>query len=421
MFSILHVEHSYFYNEMIKDMVANKNISYTAAQKPEEAFKVLEREKISLIITAMEFQEESGEEFIKSLNESPFRDIPVIVLSAKEDPILRKRLFNLGVIDFINKNSFIDKLKGYINKYNNIDFTQEQLKKIKIAVLDDNEIELKRVQRILELNDVVNVDYYSDPEELLKSRVEYSLYLVDYTLPKVSGEQVLLELRARYRYALIIVISALENENSITNILNSGADDYITKPHSEGIFMARLRTNMRTFLLLQELKEKNTELERVVEVDGLTSLYNHKSVVERLDYEVKRCKRYKRKLSVVMMDIDKFKNINDTYGHQFGDTVLVKISELLRKNVRINDIVGRYGGEEFILIFPETDLEGAILITEKLRRTIQNTEFGTEGLEVTISGGIAELDNEDSSILIKKSDECMYKAKKMGRNRIVYC
>ena len=420
MFSVLHVDHSNFYNELIRNMISDTDIEYLSAQTPRDAIIILGYHKIDLIITALEFEHEKGEDFIKSLNSSLYKDIPVIVLSSTDDLEIKKRLFNMGVIDFINKNSFIDRFKNYINKHNSTDFTYDKLKEIKIAVLDDNYLELNRMKRILELNQVFNVDYYIDPEELLNSKEEYSLYLIDNILPKISGEQVVIELRSRLTYVVIIIISEIGNENAISTILNSGADDYITKPHSEGILMARLRANIRTFLLLQELKEKNMELERIVVIDGLTNLFNHKYAVKKLEEEVSRCKRHKRKLSVAMLDIDKFKLINDIYGHQYGDEVLIKVSNIFKNHIRVSDMIGRYGGEEFILILPETDLQGAVQITEKLRVAIAEAAFGKENLKVTISCGIAEMENENTAELIKKSDICMYKAKENGRNRIEF-
>lgn len=420
MFSVLHVEHSCFYNRIVQNIISNEEFKYICVKSPSDSYEVLEGSKINLIITGLEFENETGQDFIENLNKSKYKNIPVIVLSSNDDVEVKQRLVELGVVDFVNKNSFVDRLKGYINKYNSNDRTQEELKKIKIAVLDDSKFELNRIKRIFQLNNIINVDYYSDPEMLLNSKEIYSLYLVDYVLPKLSGEQVILELRSKLKYVLIIAISGTENDSTVSNILNSGADDYIMKPYSESIFMARIRANIRTFGLLKELERKKLELERIVQIDGLTNLYNHKSTFERMEEYVENCKNNGIKLSVVMFDIDNFKHINDTYGHQVGDEVLIKISDILKLHVRGTDIVGRYGGEEFVLILPETDLKGALFLCEKLRLIVQETNFGKENFKVTISGGVREMKTESALELIRMSDKLMYKAKNNGKNRIEF-
>ena len=420
MLSVLHVDHNFFYKEIIKDMVKKRNIQYLSVPTPKEAFKVLKNNKVDIIMTALEFKDENGEDFIKELHESLYENIPIIVLSARDDMETKKKVFDLGAIDFIHKSRFLDGFKNYMYRFESIDFVYEQLKERKIAVLDDSKLEIKIIQNIFELNNMRNVDCYTNANELLNQEEEYALYLIDFVLPNMSGEQVILELRKRYKYALIIAISAIDNQKIISNILSSGADDYIIKPFNENIFMARLKANIRTFVLLQELKDKNLALEEMVKIDGLTNLYNHKYVVERLDEEIKRAQRYNKKISIIMLDIDNFKLINDDYGHQFGDTVLKKISEELKCTIRTIDIVGRYGGEEFIVILPETDLQSAVKLAERLRIKISNIKFKEKNVRVTISGGVAELEKETVFELIGKSDILLYKAKENGRNRIEY-
>lgn len=420
MLSVLHVDYNFFYKEIIKDMVKKRKIQYLSVPTPNEAFDVLKNNKIDIIMTALEFKDGKGEDFIKALNESSYKDIPIIVVSAKDDMEIKKKVFDLGAIDFIHKSRFLEGLKNYIDRFESVDFVYEQLNGHKIAVLDDNKLESKIIQKIFELNNISNIDYYMSPNELLNRKEEYSLYLIDFILPTMSGEQVILELRKKYKYALIIAISAMDNQKIISNMLSSGADDYIIKPFNVNIFMARLKANIRTFLLLQELKEKNVALEEMVKVDGLTNLYNHKYVVERLDEEIKRAQRYNKKLSIIMFDIDKFKLINDNYGHQFGDAVLIKMSNELKATIRGTDIAGRYGGEEFIVILPEIDLKNAVKLAERLRIRISNIKFKEENFRVTISGGVAELEKENVFELIGKSDALLYKAKANGRNRIEY-
>lgn len=168
----------------------------------------------------------------------------------------------------------------------------------------------------------------------------------------------------------------------------------------------------------KNLEQKNLILEKIAKTDGLTGVYNHKHIHEILENEFKRAKRYRKKLSVLMIDIDYFKNVNDNYGHQIGDRILVNISEIIKRTVRETDVVGRYGGEEFIAVCCETDVEGAYILAERIRTNIEKLKFTENNLSVTVSIGLAELNEEkEPKKLVEKADKLLYEAKKSGRNR----
>jgi diguanylate cyclase (GGDEF)-like protein len=166
-----------------------------------------------------------------------------------------------------------------------------------------------------------------------------------------------------------------------------------------------------------EIEEMNIKLEQVAIRDSLTSLYNHKASYEYLEVEVLRNKRYGVNLTVLMLDIDHFKKVNDTYGHQAGDDVLTAVSKLLVESTRETDIVGRYGGEEFIIIMPETDLVNGQILSERIRCAIENHDF-KQPSSITISGGIAQYNDGGGKNLVNVCDSLLYKAKENGRNRI---
>lgn len=169
---------------------------------------------------------------------------------------------------------------------------------------------------------------------------------------------------------------------------------------------------------ITELMEANLKLKEMAVKDGLTQLYNHKHSYYKLEEEVTRATRYGNRLSVIMLDIDHFKAINDDYGHQIGDKTLVAISQTLKNNLREIDYAGRYGGEEFIVILPQTGLDNAYITAERIRRAIESTRFEKGKIKITISGGVVEYNEESALILIGKADELLYKAKQKGRNRI---
>lgn len=159
------------------------------------------------------------------------------------------------------------------------------------------------------------------------------------------------------------------------------------------------------------------KLELLANTDDLTELYNHRYIFKALDDQIARFKRYNEKFSIFMFDIDDFKKINDLFGHQFGDTVLVTISKAIKKNLRKIDIIARYGGEEFLVISPHTDINGTYSLAKKICKLIGSLNF-KKNLNVTVSGGVIEYNGEKSADFIKKADSLLYKAKSKGKNRI---
>jgi diguanylate cyclase (GGDEF)-like protein len=168
----------------------------------------------------------------------------------------------------------------------------------------------------------------------------------------------------------------------------------------------------------QKLFEQNSILKNQATVDGLTGLYNHRHIYERLEEETKRCSRNKCYFAVMILDIDHFKNINDTYGHLTGDKILKELSQILKENTRQTDLVGRYGGEEFLIMLVETSLTAGFQVDEKIRQVIAESEFVQE-IRLTVSIGIEEYSGEKISELLEKTDKKLYSAKESGRNKTI--
>jgi diguanylate cyclase (GGDEF)-like protein len=167
----------------------------------------------------------------------------------------------------------------------------------------------------------------------------------------------------------------------------------------------------------QLLEEQNQQLLEMTTTDYLTQVYNRRGLFERLDYEMRRAGRNASHLSVLLIDIDHFKHVNDTYGHAVGDKVLVELAGFIKKSIRNTDIVGRFGGEEFLVILPECARSDGFKTAEKIRVGVQNFEFSS-GIRVTISGGVHGYQNRPLEELLDVADKCLYLAKHNGRNRI---
>lgn len=222
----------------------------------------------------------------------------------------------------------------------------------------------------------------------------------------------------------VIILTAEDDLDRKAEILERGASDYVTKPFHEKELLARVRIHTKLKLLQDELREKNAQLEALSITDPLTGLANRRHLMAKLDQEVQRARRYKTPLAVVMIDIDHFKHVNDTYGHAMGDEVLRGIGKLLRESVRTTDLAARYGGEEITLVLPHTDLPAALQVAETLRQKLADLDHTLDGVTIrkTASMGVAARDGQGempgAEDLLKHADEALYRAKEGGRNRV---
>ncbi len=185
--------------------------------------------------------------------------------------------------------------------------------------------------------------------------------------------------------------------------------------------LSRLNSQMLT--MQRELEKKNAELERLAYYDTLTGLLNRRAILEKLDEWLRHTRRYHGRLAVAMLDIDHFKLVNDNYGHRVGDRVLADMAGLMRRSVRTTDSVGRYGGEEFLIILPNTDAAGAAIMAERVRSGIEGTPMhDAEGcdFQASVSLGVAEYcDGDNEDMIVGRADSALYRAKDSGRNCIV--
>lgn len=266
--------------------------------------------------------------------------------------------------------------------------------------------------------------------KLVKSE-KPDIILLDVILPGMDGYEVCrwLKLDETSKGIPVIMLTVKKDLSDKISGLQIGADDYLPKPYNELELNARIYASLRTKALQDELKVKNRQLEDLLDrvnymaiTDALTGLYNRRRFRDVLASEFERARRYGTPFSLVMLDIDHFKKINDTFGHDVGDAVLREVSDVLLKSIREIDTASRYGGEEFMIILPSTDKAHALVVAERMRQQIENHEFSEVGPTITVSIGIsgmpdAGIENEDR--LIRCSDFAMYRAKQLGRNRTI--
>jgi two-component system, cell cycle response regulator len=253
------------------------------------------------------------------------------------------------------------------------------------------------------------------------------LILLDVMLPDIDGYEISRRIKGdeSLPYIPIILVTARDSTQDKVMGLDAGADDYLTKPINFPELEARVRSMLRIKRLQDELEEKNRELERLSISDGLTGLFNHRHIHGLLKDEFERVQRTGDKLTVAMLDLDHFKAVNDTHGHQAGDRVLEELAQILRDTAREIDRLGRYGGEEFMALLPETDIEDGAVFVERVRREVARRAFDIgdgRTLQMTISAGVATFPDErinSPETLVRLANEALYAAKTGGRDRIV--
>ena len=250
-----------------------------------------------------------------------------------------------------------------------------------------------------------------------------SLVILDWMMPGMDGVRICQEVRQRANvpYVYIILLTAKNQKADIITGLEAGADDYITKPFDRSELRIRLRAGRRILDLQAELIYAREELREQATHDSLTRLWNRGGILEILERELERAKRAGGPLSIVMVDLDHFKHINDAYGHLAGDAVLREVAQRMRASVRPYDEIGRYGGEEFLFVLPDCDAAGVIALGERLRAAVGQTAMVlAEGvIPVTLSLGATTSDMiDDVKAGIAAADAALYRAKKGGRNRL---
>ncbi len=312
-------------------------------------------------------------------------------------------------------------------------------KNLRILIVDDVSINIQVIANILK-KDGYQMSYaQSGKAALVKSNFQdFDLILLDVMMPEMNGFEVCIQLKQELKTKDIPVIflTAKSDTESIVRGFEAGGVDYVTKPFNGVELLARVKTRLdlkRSQEALksayQKLKATNEKLlksqeklEMVARTDTLTKLSNRFDIIEKMENEKIRFERSQKPFSFILCDIDNFKLFNDQYGHDCGDFVLVSLAERIRSRVRKQDGVSRWGGEEFLLLLPETDLEGGRILAESLRETVSSNcyEYDEHKLEITMTFGVSSFSQiENIEQCIKMADSALYKGKSLGKNCVV--
>jgi two-component system cell cycle response regulator len=289
----------------------------------------------------------------------------------------------------------------------------------KILIIDDNNLNISILTDILK-NESFAVFSADNGLSVLEMahRLQPDVILLDIIMPIMDGFEVckLLKSDHELKDIPVIMVTARTEGNDIKNAFEIGAFDYIKKPIDEIEVVARIKSALR-------LKKRHEKLVELSMKDGLTGLYNYTLLMELFEKEIAKQQRISMDISFVMVDIDCFKKINDTYGHVFGNIILKELSNILINSVRKGDIVARYGGEEFGIVLPQTNIQDAFQLCERIRKKIEKFNFNirSETVRITVSMGVFSKDHRSNSTvneIILEADDKLYKAKQNGRNRV---
>jgi two-component system cell cycle response regulator len=299
---------------------------------------------------------------------------------------------------------------------------------LKILAVDDSAVSRKLVEHSLS-GERYSVVFAKSGREALGLFAEHqpAVVITDWDMPDIGGLELCRRIRQEFQgfYSHLILLSSNTDKAQVIEGLAAGADDYITKPFHADELVARVEVGCRIADLHREIQAKNRLLEEMALTDTLTGLPNRRALDVWAPRQLSAAARHDFSIWVVMVDLDLFKKVNDTYGHDAGDTVLKSFAEILKANTRQSDICARMGGEEFLVMFSHADKEGTKTTVERIRKQFESKKFilGNSTITVTASFGVAGFrgtNPPDLNALVARADTALYAAKHKGRNRIEF-
>jgi diguanylate cyclase (GGDEF)-like protein len=411
-------ENQEYINNLNKHDFKNKQIKFEIFNQISDFdFESINKYKLFII----EFELRNSMKLIKSLTD---KEQKVIVISNKNDKDTYQQAYKFNIIDYF---SIVDDLEAIYISYS-IERICKNSKK-EILIVDDSSLVRKSLRKNLENNNISQIHEAQNGAEAIEiieknreknsNKCKIDLILTDYDMPILNGLEFVKQVRKIFSSdeLPIIALSAYDKSNILSRFLKSGANDYLSKDFSRDEFICRLNLHLDTL-------EKNRKINNLAKTDYLTELPNRLSFYERASHVVDMAIRKNDSYSVAVIDIDFFKKVNDTYGHQVGDLALQTVAQALRNNVRSMDIIARFGGEEFNVLLPSTDEKTAFFVMERFRNEIKTIKifYGDneeDFFTLTVSIGISTGVERNIEVLIEKADANLYKAKSSGRDKVI--
>jgi two-component system cell cycle response regulator len=415
-----------------------------------EALDVAEKERVDLVLLDVMMPDMSGFDVCSALKKNPRNaHVPVIMITSLDNSEDRVKGLECGADDFLTKPvghiALLTRVKSLLRLKmvtDELELRAEALESVglsakqmladfaeihgRILVIDDRENSNRAIRQALPKP--FEVEITAEPTAGVERATAgaFDLIMISASLKAGDGLRLCTQIRTidGLRQTPVVLISDAEQTQLVMRALDLGVNDYIIRPIDSNELRARVRTQLRRKLYQERLRNTVSSAVELAVTDSLTGLYNRRYLDAHLSSAVARAAAIEKPVCVLIFDIDHFKDINDTFGHDAGDDVLMDFAERLKQGVRGIDLVARYGGEEFMLVMPETDAEFARGVAERLRKDVEQTPFKARSgsrIPVTVSIGIAEWRgaSDTAEALIRRADKALYSAKTMGRNRVV--
>lgn len=421
-YKALVVEPSNVYQSIMLQLLEEHHCSALFAKTGKEALELIEHSNFDLICVALELSDMSGVELSQAIRkiEGYSQTVPLIIITSNSNKATFELALRAGATEIFHKNSlgklttFLNALpfnKGYNHSTGNI------------LYVEDNPSQAFSVKAILSKQGHT-LDHFIRAEDAIDAfdKKPYDLVLTDIVLDgPLTGLDIVKAIRStKLSNTPILALSAINDTQQKLKLLQSGANDYVEKPVIQEELIVRAQNLIATNKLLNTFKKQQNYLHGLAMKDQLTGLFNRHFMMESGPKAIHQAQRHQWPLSMLVIDLDKFKSINDQYGHATGDTVLESIGPTLLNNVREEDIACRFGGEEFVVILPNCTFSQAANKAEQLRLIIEKSQ--PAGLTVTASIGVSSLfihNNSDTfATLFSRADQGTYQAKANGRNQI---
>ena len=417
-----------------------------------EALAVCERAECDIVLLDVMMPDMDGFEVCRKLKSNPAtHHIPVVMVTALDQPSDRVKGLEAGADDFLTKPVTDVALVSRVRSLARLKMVTDELrmraltsKEIgiqspereavaetgrggRVLIVDDRASSYERMVATMSTEHTVDVE--PDPSEALFHAAEgdYDLVIVSLGLQNFDGLRLCSQVRSleRTRNVPILAVAEADNNQRLIRGLEIGVNDYLIRPVDRNEMLARVRTQIKKKRYTERLRDNVQASIEMAITDALTGLFNRRYMETHLGTLLEQAAARGKPLALLILDIDYFKSINDGHGHDAGDDVLREFSLRIRKSIRNIDLACRYGGEEFVIVMPETDIAVAAMVAERIRRRIATEPFaiqeGARNLDVTISIGIAELagPTDTAAAVLKRADTALYRAKRDGRNRVV--
>ncbi|MGP0095025.1 MAG: PleD family two-component system response regulator [Xanthobacteraceae bacterium] len=438
--------------KLLEARLSAEYFDVVTASSGAEALAICQRAECDLVLLDVMMPDMDGFEVCRRLKGNPAtHHIPVVMVTALDQVSDRVKGLDAGADDFLTKPVCDVALIARVRSLARLKMVTDELRmravtskeigiqspereaiadtgrKGRVLIIDDRPASHERLQAMLTGEQSVDVE--EDPAEALFHAAEgnYDLLIISLSFKSFDGLRLCSQVRSleRTRGLPILAIADADNDPRLVRGLEIGVNDYLARPLDKNELLARVRTLVRKKRYTERLRD-NVQLSIEMAItDALTGLYNRRYMESHLATLVEQAAARGKPLTVLILDIDYFKAINDSYGHDAGDDVLREFALRIRKSIRGIDLACRYGGEEFVAVMPETDMAVATMVAERLRRRIASEPFsiqqGKGSVTVTISVGLAALGspNETAAEILKRADQALYRAKRDGRNRVV--